>query len=229
MAATTNPKNSKLLAFSTGFLVLVAAVALVLWLVDSRTGNVEKLSGSAKAVDRMEAVDKAGKSSSGGASKALEKLSRDRDENVAVRAIWALGDSPGDRNRDALRRIVTDKSVRPRVRGEAAAALGKHEDAGSAILKDTLVGDGDPQVRAGAAKGLSRVAGRQKTVEGAKSIIPQLSRALEDPDPNVRAWAITAIHKLIVRRFQYSATASPETQQEQIEAIRKYLRGRGVL
>ena len=59
--------------------------------------------------------------------------------------------------------------------------------------------------------------------------IPELVAALEDPDERVRIWAITAIHKMIARRFPYDAKLPPERQRHEIDRIKDYLRRCGAL
>lgn len=212
--------NNKLLTVVVCFVVFVALVTVVFWYIDSRGGDALALADSAKRDDRLKAADKLAKKSSTAARRALAKLAKDRDKWVAIRAIRSLGSRRDGGTQEVLGEIVRDKKIRGRLRGEAAAELGVFQDS-APILVDALVTEKDPEVRAGAAKGLSRMRD-PKT-------IPQLVRALEDRDHRVRLWAITAIHKMIARRFGYNARMSPESQRKEIERIKAYLRKCGAL
>jgi hypothetical protein len=216
-----NSRNSKLQACVVGFVLLVAAVTAVLWWLDARGGAAIGLAGSSDREDRIEAADRLGGKGSAAATEALKRLARDADKYVAVRAIRSLSQNLSERNRDILADLAQDKTLKGKARGEAAANYGKFKDADPTVLTQILAGDQDPEARAGAAKGLTRMR--------KPSTIPELVRGLEDRDPRVRLWSITAIHKMIVRRFPYDASQPPQRQQYVIQKIKTYLRSAGVL
>lgn len=196
--------------------ILALAVIVMAWQAGAFGTSASSLARSAKPEDRQAAIEALAKSRSSAASEMLSALAADKDPQTATMAVRALGEQQTDQNRDALNRIIDDKGLRPAVRSEAAYTMGRFKDAASAVLTKTLASEENPEVRAGAAKGLAKLE--------MPSTIPQLSAALEDPSPEVRRWAITAIHRMIVRRFPYDADKPPETQQEVIKRIRDYLR-----
>ncbi len=204
-----------------GFAALVVAVTAVLWLVHGAGGGASDLAKSADPEERHKAVERLRGRSSEAARRTLRLLSRDPDRWVAVRAIRALGEDRSEANRRALTEMVTDRDLSARARGEAAATLGSFKDADPTVLTQALTSDPNAEARAGAAKGLVRMRNPKA--------IPELVRALEDRDPRVRIWAITAIHKMIARRFPYDAKLPPERQRGEIERIKAYLRRCGVL
>jgi len=214
------PERSKT-AWIVAGVILVAAVLVIVWQAGAFGDSTATLARSANVEDRRAAIKQLGKRGGSGASEMLSKLAKDSDPWTARYAVRALGEHQTNTNQDLLTRMVTDKGLSKAARSKAAATLGKFKDADPAVLTRALVDDQDAEVRAGAAKGLARL-------EMPKTI-PQLSKALEDPSPEVRLWAITAIHRMIVRTYPYDARKPPETQQEVIERIRKYLKQCGVL
>lgn len=202
--------------------ISLATIVVVIWQMGEFGDSAADLASSAKVEERRAAVEQLGKRDDDGASELLSKLAKDADPWTARYAVRALGGHQSDTNQDLLTRMVADKGLSKAARSEAAATLGKFKKADPVVLTRTLVDkDEDPEVRAGAAKGLARL-------EMPKTI-PQLSAALEDPSPEVRRWAITAIHRMIVRSYPYDARKPPETQKEVIQRIRDYLKKSGVL
>jgi hypothetical protein len=101
-------------------------------------------------------------------------------------------------------------------RREALLELGKLQDTDPKLLTDALADDPAPDIRAAAARGLSRL----KSEEA----IPELLDALDDDDINVRTWAITGLNNTLVGvRFPYDARAPRPERLKQIESIRAYL------
>lgn len=202
-------------------MALVAAVTVLLWLLDAGGEGASDLAKSADPRDRQQAVERLRGRGSDAARRTLRLLSRDPDKWVAVRAIRALGEDRSEANRKALAEMAADRGLSGRARGEAAATLGNFKDADTAVLTQMLAGDPNAEARAGAAKGLVRMRNPKA--------IPELVAALEDPDERVRIWAITAIHKMIARRFPYDAKLPPERQRHEIDRIKDYLRRCGAL
>ena len=209
------PERSKT-AWMVAAAILALAAIVVAWGAGACGTSAATLARSANPEDRQAAIAALAKTRSQAASQMLTTLAADKDPGTAILAVRALGQQQTPENQDILKRIVADKGLPKLIRSEAACTMGKFKDADPAVLTNTLANDADPEVRAGAAKGLARL---EKP-----STIPQLSAALEDPSPEVRRWAITAIHRMIVRTFPYDADKPPETQQDVIKRIRDYLR-----
>ncbi len=203
--------------FSIGKLLLglLALVAVSAALYVSRS-DPRDLANSDDPGDRKRAARALAESGSEADREKLEQLVSDPDPWVGRYAVRGLEDPT------KLRRILSDKSLHGAVRGEAAAQLGKKGGDAEALTR-VLDPGGEPEakVRAGAAKGL----GFARDPEA----IPQLVEALEDPDREVRIWAITAIHRMIARRFPFDASKPPGTQRAEIRRIEEYLRKAGAL
>jgi plasmid stability protein len=196
--------------------ILAMTLVIVVWRAGAFGTSTASLARSDKPEDRQAAIEALAKSRSSTATEALSALAADKNPVTAMMAVRALAEQQTPENQTVLKRIITDKQLKPAIRSEAAYNIGKFKDADPAVLTQTLASDENPDVRAGAAKGLARLE--------MPSTIPQLSAALEDPSPEVRRWAITAIHRMIVRRFPYDADKPPETQQDTIKRIRDYLK-----
>ena len=209
--------------------LLVAILAGVLGYSSIAGRDVSTLAGSKEAAERLAAVGKASALRGDDGTEALARLARDADAAVATQAIWALGGRDGDRSQAALRELLADRGLRPGIRAEAAAALGRGDHTDPEVLTRALADEGDETVRAGAAKGLVRMAERQKDIAGARRMIPQLAASLEDPSPRVRAMAIAAIRRLVVRQFPFDPKAPVGSQRQQVEALRQYLRKCGAM
>ena len=209
------PERSKT-AWMIAAAILALAGIVAAWQVGAFGTSAATLARSANPEDRQAAIAALARTRSQAASQMLTTLAADKDPATAILAVRALGDQQAPENQDVLKRIIADKGLPKLIRSEAAYTMGTFKDADPAVLTSTLATDADPEVRAGAAKGLAKLE--------MPSTIPQLSAALEDPSPEVRRWAITAIHRMVVRTFPYDATKPPETQQDVIKRIRDYLK-----
>lgn len=212
LSGMSRPRATRVAAIVLG---LVGMTVLVWWIASSGEPSDSQMN-STNAQERIAAIAALGKSGSTSASEKLARLASHSDTTTVRYAVRALGENDSEGNRKALTGILTDTKMSAAARSEAASMLGKFKESDAALLTRTLAADESPEVRAGAAKGLARLE--------MPSTIPQLSAALEDPSPEVRLWAITAIHRMIGRRFPYNATKPPETQKTVIEEIRAYLR-----
>ncbi|MCP4377796.1 MAG: HEAT repeat domain-containing protein [bacterium] len=192
--------------------VVLAVLAMVCW-----PGGDDP--NSPDPQERLRAINELAGSTDGESVSTLVSLSGDPKQHVAIAAVKAIGATPKT-SHAPLRKILTGTSNSPPVRAEAVAALGKCPKANVevAVLTKVLTGDPDPQVRAGAARGLAR--------RRDKVAIRELVAALEDPDARVRLWAITAIGRTTALRFEYDAWAMPENQRKQIAVIKDTLRRR---
>ena len=206
---------------AAGFAALAAAAGAVLWYVDHLDASAVAMARSSDPRKRMRAAERLAGRTGDPAVRTLRRLAGDRDKWVARQAVRALAEAPGRRGLEVLTEIVKDRKLPGDARGEAAANLGRLRGADPAVLTAALAGDADAAARAGAAKGLMRMRD--------PATMPQLVDALADGDARVRTWAITAIHRMIVRRFGYDARKPPRTQRLQIERIRQYLRRCGAL
>ncbi|MBL7221696.1 MAG: HEAT repeat domain-containing protein [Phycisphaerae bacterium] len=147
----------------------------------------------------------------------LIRLTGDPKPHVAIAAVKAIAAAPKS-SHVPLRKILARPDTSPPVRAETAAALGNcpKADVKITVLTEILVRDADPQVRAGAARGLAR--------RRDKVALKELAAALEDPDARVRLWAVTAIGRTTALRFDYDARVPPEQQQDKIRIIKETLR-----
>lgn len=211
-------KKTWILAGAVGLVIVLVAA----WLLGAFGESVDSLAASSDRDDRLEAIRRISESDSSSSTDRLRRMAAHSDPATARMAVRSLGYHLSELNLDALRDILDDEKLSEAARSEAASTLGKFKEADPVVLTRTLSNNKEkPEVRAGAAKGLARL-------EMPKTI-PQLSAALEDPSPEVRLWAITAIHRMIVRRFPYDPSKPPQQQKAVIERIRTYLRQCGVL
>ena len=161
------------------------------------------------------ARDLAGRTDEGSVA-TLRRLSDDRQERVAIAAVGSLAKGrTAARNRKVLVAILDESDSRA-ARSAAASAIGDCPEVDLKLLTRVLHNvREDPVVRAGAARGI----GRRRDPAG----LPQLLNALEDDDPRVRLWAITAIGRITALRFRYDAARPPSEQVEEIRRIRTTL------
>lgn len=197
-------------------------VGRALWSSDNH-GDIHS-DDIAKRLTGVEGLRRSDKSS---ARQALINLARDPDGRVGFQAVKAMGENRDERTYEALLDICRDSQVTPNVRGAAFAALGHYEQTHFDTLTGPLLADEEPLVRAGAARGLSHKL-KWDRPEG-RVAIPDLYKALYDPDPLVRGWAITAICKMTITRFNFNATKPPKAQKEKLEFIEAYLKRNGYM
>jgi HEAT repeat protein len=154
---------------------------------------------------------------------ALIRLVDDPHLPTAMGAVNRLGRKRTEENRRALKEVVR-KAKHPIVRGKAAEQLGGFENTTASELTALLKADqvDDPAVRAGAARGLRRLKD--------DAAIPELLEALNDPDKNVRMWAISAIRALVPgKAWPFHAEAPASTRAKEIANIRYWLKRYGKL
>jgi HEAT repeat protein len=89
------------------------------------------------------------------------------------------------------------------------------------VLTGLLRDAPEPEVRAGAAQGLVRLADRRA--------LPAALAALADDDPSVRAWALEAIHAVVTTRFSFDPQKAPSLHAWERNNIEKYLRDHEML
>ncbi len=204
---------------------VLAVVALYLVVRMFNTGpDVASLAESSDPEDRLEAAVQIADGAAA-ADSLLSQLSADENEAVAIQAINVLGRRKSEKSRLTLTQLI-DRSKQPKVRGAAAAALGHHEKADPQILVRLLdKNKTDRTTRAGAAKGLARLA-----MHGRKETAPVLLRALSHEDAEVRAWAIQGIYNLSKQKFPgYDASKPGHEQAIVINFIQRKLREGGLL
>jgi len=201
------------IAKSAVLVAVLIAIVIVIW----------PSSGDPNSPDpdqRLKAIAALGERADAESIETLVDLAADPEPNVATAAVKAIGMFP-KLSPAPLRKILASPDISPPARGEAAAALGKCPKASVevAVLTEILTSKTeDPQVRAGAARGLAR---RRDNMA-----LKELVEALEDPDPRVRLWAITAIGRSTAFRFKFDAWAPPAKQQNEIRFIKETLRKR---
>jgi hypothetical protein len=147
----------------------------------------------------------------------LLDLSRHQDQRVSRAAIYALASFEGSAPKESLHEVLRNGPT-PDARAAAAIALGQREDNPRTLIA-VLSSERDPQVRAGAAQGLAHYCNPDR-----RDALPALMKGLRDPDPEVRAWAIRAIHKVSIKRFLYEPDKDPREQQDRIAYIEQRLR-----
>ena len=198
-----------------GLLVCLAAVA---W---TFMGDREPLETSEVPEDR---IDRIGKEKSETSRKQLIELTANPDRNTALSAVRNLGLQGDEESRKSLEVVLADPDRDPRVRSAAAATLGKFEDVDPEPLARALARDDNVHVRRGAARGLRRWTSTKNT-----KAVPDLYRALTDPDVRVRQEAATALYKATLILFTYDPTKDPRTQGKQLGDIRRLLEEKGHL
>ena len=193
--------------------VVLIAIVIVIWPSggDPNSSDPEQ---------RLKAIAKLSGNADDESIQTLVDLAADPEPNVATAAVKAIGMFP-KLSPAPLRKILARPDISPAARGEAAAAIGKCPKASVevTVLTEILASKTEaPQVRAGAARGLARRLD--------KMALKELVEALEDPDPRVRLWAITAIGRSTAFRFKFDAFAPPARQQNEIRVIKETLRKR---
>jgi HEAT repeat protein len=188
-------------------LALLGTLAFFFW----SDSDAQRHAQSADPSVRLQAVSELRGRESTSASNLLLTLAKDTDQRVAAEAVRAIADRGGQ---DSLRGILTNTQAPPAVRGEAASGLGKLRDK-PALME--AMGDPEPAVRAGAAKGLARFAGNLDA-------IPRLVDLLSDDNQQVRLWAISALNKAAGVRFDFEAEDPPAKQVHKVEYIKFLLR-----
>ncbi len=131
-----------------------------------------------------------------GARRLLKTLAESEDETEIVAAAQALSKTGGRQVRRGLERLLTSQGS-PRVRAQAAWALGFHPQGAEAVdsLLRTL-GDlrDDPDIRAHAAEALGHMADRLGDREA--DVLAALLRSLTDTSAYVRFWSAFALGNL---------------------------------
>jgi hypothetical protein len=144
---------------------------------------------------------------------------RDADENAARRAMVALRQvAPPRQAAEAIRPALADS--RPRVRQQAAAQLaliGPPAAATLPALKDAVLKDKTPEVRASAAQALAKL----KTT----GAIDPLTLALNDADPLVRRSANEGLNAMLGLRLAFDPDGPIGRRQTDFARIRSTVPG----
>ena len=202
-------KHTIILVVSAGVILLVGAL---LWYRDEYGGRAAGLAESDQIEDRVEATVLLRGKSNSLARETLFKLSQDSELRVALAAVRSLEANTDARNGEVLRHVL-DSGAAMRVRGAAAAALGKYESVQAKTLVDILVSDKDPVLRAGAAEGL----GRKDDPAGVDALVT----ALNDPEELVRQGAIVGLQRSLGVRFLYDPAAPSARRRQAMARIRQ--------
>jgi hypothetical protein len=153
------------------------------------------------------------------------------DEQLAqtVQAIRELGGRSDGASGQTLRKLIrADQAV---IRGEAAEALGRRDDADAALLAGVLNHDADAGARLGAAKGLAAIAAVRTLEQRQKvhDVVPQLVAGLSDAEPAVRAWSLRTLNDTCGKRFDFDASLPADQQVDKIIRIEQKLQRMGLL
>lgn len=196
----------------------VAAAALLTLIVarwSCRRGLVAPQGNSIEAL--LAQIDVMRQNQSSADVDRLLELTGHESQRVALAAVYALGHFKSAAARDALKNVF-ETTTNPAVRAAAADALGQSASDPQALI-EILQSHPDPKARMGAARGLARYSTPQR-----RDALPALVKALRDPHPDVRAWAIRGVYRSSIKRFLYDPKTPPEKQTRQIEYIERRLR-----
>jgi len=213
--------SQKRLYMVVGIFVLLLGTGGVVWLMPGSAP-----ADSNDAVDdttrRVRELDHLARSDSDAARNALMDAVAADDQQLARTAVQALAVNRSDQTHAFLLDLA-ESDVDPALRGAALGVLGSYEQTDPQLLADHLNGE-QANVRAGAALGLTAWNSRERF-----GGMNELVRALRDGDPQVRRWAISAIHRVTVTRFPYDASVEPGKQRRQIRHIERWCRQRGLI
>jgi HEAT repeat protein len=203
---------------------LLLCVVAATWALFGGNGNDAAPLDPSSSDAPTEAIDRLGEQGDEEARVRLVELTGSPDRDVALAAVRNLGLQRNEKARRALETVMTDRERDARVRSAAAATLGKFEDVDPAPLARVLARENDARVRRGAAMGLAKCTDTKRT-----DAVPDLYRALRDPDPRVREWAATGLHRATLMLFTFDPQKDPRTQGKQLGDIRRFLRQHGYL
>jgi len=190
---------------------VLAVVVLVDWMGDSLGLTIRTARSSDKTQERLEAIDRLGRSGTRKAEAVLTEIAGDPVTEIAARAVHALGRSGEPRNLPTLK-AVAEGDGRPPVREAGIVALGQlGAQTDPTVLVKALETDPAPQVRATAAKWI----GNLRYWEG----MPALIQGLRDPSEQVRRSAYAAVRRLWARDFLYRPDADPKEREMRIGVI----------
>jgi HEAT repeat protein len=205
---------------------VLCVLALLLTLRAFFWGGGSGDASSADARKRLAGVESLRGREDNAARQRLVALADDPDRRVAFQAVKAMGVNRDEETYQALLQIAKEAQD-PQVRGAAYSSLGQYDQTNLDLLTGALQDEKEPLARAGAARGLAHKLEMNR--QQGRAAIPDLYRALYDPDPAVRGWAITAICKVTITRFNYSATTPPEAQRDRLKFIEDYLKRNGFM
>ncbi|HUU22753.1 MAG TPA: HEAT repeat domain-containing protein [Phycisphaerae bacterium] len=196
----------------SGCLLGALLVCLVLMWTTDPDRKAARLARSDDPDDRIQAVEMLRGSGGDDARETLAALAKDKSLKVSLAAAAALGASQDESFVGPLRGLVAGAGD-PKVRGRAAAGLGRYKSSTTDELVKLLRGDKDAPVRAGAAEGLS-----QKRDKAA--IEPLLLAMADDPDLAVRKWAAEALYKTVGMRSFYNPNDSLPQRRAMVARFR---------
>ncbi|MEA3368046.1 MAG: HEAT repeat domain-containing protein [Planctomycetota bacterium] len=190
---------------------LLAVVVIVARMDDSTGSMIEQARSAEKTRERLDAIDRLGRTGSDEAYEALASLAGDPEPEVAAHAVQAIGRRGEPRNVPTLKKVVA-KDTRPRVREAGIVALGRMGmRTDPEVLAKAVTDDASPRVRATAAKWI----GMLRYWQG----MPALIQGLGDPSLRVRQSAYVAVRRLWERDFLYRADDPPEKREQRLRLI----------
>jgi len=193
-----------------GLITLVALTVGIVMLYWPSSGD----SKSSDMHERLTAVSSLVGSTDQESLDTLGELAGDPEQRVAKAAIRAIGSRSDEASRLKLKQILAGNKSDV-LRGVAAAELGNFVKTDYRLLTDVLLNDEGPKARSGAARGLKRLHN--------PAALDVLVKALTDPDADTRRNAYEAIGSSTSIYFKFDAAAMPETQTENIAAIKHKL------
>jgi HEAT repeat protein len=176
---------------------------LLIWLISRNVAPAAVL--NPPQITRIEKLEKAKD------IPALKAAVLDPDEQVAQRAVVAIGNIAGPGGAAHLQPALADK--RPLIRQTAVAQLGHLGDRDNVEdITAVLHRDAAPEVRAAAAQALGELRSWKA--------LPSVIDALNDPDRFVRRSADHAVGQIFGLKFRFDPDASPGERQAMIAQIR---------
>lgn len=157
---------------------------------------------------------------------ALQSALNDPDSRVRRRAVLALGRIARPEVADAL--IGRLQDPHPNVRQAAASSLGSFKNPAAILPICTLVHDPDRSVRIAAVAVLGRIAeSASPDQEAMRHIVHTLNEVLDDPEAEVRQWAVRMLGFFIAdsRAVPGLLIALRDDQDEIVRAVAAFALG----
>lgn len=198
--AKTNVARRRILRL----VALFAALAVTAWLVNHDWNRPQADADLIPVVTAEKAGD----------VESLRQAAASGNATVAARAIAGLAAVGGTQARSDVERALTDR--RPELRHAAAAEFSRVTDRHNvAPLNKALASDGNPMVRAAAARSL----GELRSWNG----LDRLLASMDDPDPFVRRAASDAVQNILGLRFQFDPHGQEQDRRRVIAQVRAEL------
>jgi HEAT repeat protein len=187
---------------------LVGAIAITVWLGGCKDAGEQATSSNAE--DRLQAIHALADRNDDASVQRLAEASRHEDVRTATEAMSSLGRVRHPEASRALVQAATTDQRAP-MRQLAVRTIGERRDMDSApVVRQILLGDADPRVKAEAAAALGRI-GTLDDVDLLTNV------ATNTKDVLLQSRSVAAIERLLHLRFDYSPTA-PESERQRAVA-----------